>query len=213
MPLCGKPLINWSIEQGLQCSFVDDLIVSTDCEDIASVALEAGAQVPFMRPKNLALDTSSSIDAIIHAINYLGDLGRRYKYVLLLEPTSPLREVADLEDAFKLMTFNNLEALVSVSEGTNYHPNFMFAINNKNLMTPFLKGDYCNGVRRQDLDPCFYIEGSIYMSTIEALRKYHGFYHSSTYAYVLSKWKSLEIDDMEDFMMVEALIGSKKFLH
>ena len=208
-PLCGKPLINWSIEQGLQCSFVTDLIVSTDCEDIASVAIKAGAEVPFLRPKALASDTSSSIDAIMHAIDYLDGFGRTYDYVLLLEPTSPLREVKDLEESFRLIINKDLESLVSVSEATTHHPNFMFTINDNHCMVPYLNDQNCNGLRRQDLDPCYFLDGSIYLSSIESLKNNCGFYHSSTYAFILSKWKSLEIDDLDDFLMVEALMTHK----
>ena len=208
-PLCGKPLINWSIDQGLQCSFVNDLIVSTDCQDIASVAIKAGAEVPFLRPKALALDTSSSIDAIIHAIDYLDDFGRTYDYVLLLEPTSPLRQVKDLEESFNLITKQEFESLVSVSEATTHHPNFMFTINDNHCIVPYSNGQSCNGLRRQDLQPCYFLDGSIYLSSIKSLKHNGGFYHSSTYAYVLSKWKSLEIDDLDDFLMVEALMKHK----
>ena len=208
-PLCGKPLINWSIDQGLQCSFVKDLIVSTDCEDIASVAIDAGAEVPFLRPKDLASDTSSSIDAIIHAIDYLYGFGRTYDYVLLLEPTSPLREVKDLEESFSLMINNDLESLVSVSEATTHHPNFMFTINSNHCMVPYLNDQDSNGLRRQDLEPCYFLDGSIYLSAIKSLKSNCGFYHRNTYAFVLPKWKSLEIDDLDDFLMVEALMRCK----
>ena len=207
--LCGKPLINWTIEQGLQCSFVTDLIVSTDCEILASVASKAGAEVPFLRPLNLALDTSSSIDSIIHAIDYLDGLGRTYNYVLLLEPTSPLREVNDLEESFSLMINNNLESLVSVSEATTNHPNYMFTINDNHRMVPFSNNQNSNGLRRQDLEPCFFLDGSIYFSTTKSLINNSGFYHKNTYAFVLPKWKSLEIDDFDDFLMVEALMMHK----
>ena len=208
-PLCGKPLINWSIEQGLQCSFVNDLIVSTDCEAIASVAIEAGAEVPFLRPKALASDTSSSIDAIIHAIDYLDGLGRKYDYLLLLEPTSPLREIKDLEEAFRLIINKNLDSLVSVSEATTHHPRFMFTINHNSCMVPYLNDQNCNSLRRQDLEPCYFLDGSIYLSSIKSLKNYRGFYHANTYAHVLPKWKSLEIDDVDDFLMVEALMSHK----
>ena len=85
----------------------------------------------------------------------------------------------------------------------------MFTINDNHCMVPYLNDQNCNSLRRQDLEPCYFLDGSIYLSSIESLKNNCGFYHSRTYGFVLPKWKSLEIDDLDDFLMVEALMMHK----
>ena len=97
-PLCGKPLIAWSIEAGLASQYIDEVMVSTDSEEIANIAREFGASVPFLRPVELASDTATTLDAVKHVIEYYeNECNRYFDYIVLLEPTSPLREKDDLD--------------------------------------------------------------------------------------------------------------------
>lgn len=203
-PLCGRPLIKWSIDTALACTEIDAVVVSTDDEQIAAVATAAGAEVPFLRPPALAGDTASSIDVVIHVLDFLESNGRVFDIVLLLEPTSPLREVADIQVALRRMVDTGAAAIVSVCRAESTHPAFMFRTNAQGRLEPFMFA-FPAGIRRQEIEPLFYLDGSLYASTVEALRKQRSFYHEDTLAYEVSKWKALEIDDIDDFEMVEAI--------
>lgn len=207
--LCGRPLIQWSIDTALACKEIDAVVVSTDDAQIAAVAVTAGAEVPFLRPPALAGDTASSIDVVIHALDFLESKGRVFDIVLLLEPTSPLREVADIQVALQRMVDTGAAAIVSVCRAESTHPAFMFRTTGQGRLEPFMSASP-TGVRRQEIEPLFYLEGTLYASTVEAIRERRSFYHEDTLAYEVAKWKALEIDDIEDFQMVEALAKYKE---
>ena len=202
--LCGRPLIQWTIDTALACKEIDAVVVSTDDEQIAAVAAAAGAEVPFVRPKELSGDTASSIDVVIHALDYLESTGRVFDIVVMLEPTSPLREVVDIQAALKRMEETGAVAIVSVCLAESTHPVFMFRRNEQGRLVPYLSVAP-NGIRRQEIEPMFYLDGTLYASTVEAIRERRAFYHEDTLAYEVAKWKALEIDDIEDFQMVEAI--------
>ena len=207
--LCGRPLIQWSIDTALACKEIDAVVVSTDDEQIAWVAAAAGAEVPFLRPPALADDTASSTNVVIHALDFLESKGRVFDIVLLLEPTSPLREVADIQVALQRMVDTKAAAIVSVCRAESTHPAFMFRSNEESRLEPFLSTSP-TGLRRQEIEPLFYLDGTLYASTVEALRQQRSFYHEDTLAYEVAKWKALEIDDIEDFQMVEAIAKYKE---
>lgn len=207
-PLLGKPLIAWSIEAGLRASSADALVVSTDDEAIAQAARDAGARVPFMRPAELARDTASSIDVVLHAIDWLAATGEYYDVVVLLEPTSPLRDSVDIEAALDLMIGHDAGAVVSVCRAESIHPAFMYRRDANGRLQPFLERQP-TGLRRQEIEPLYFLEGTVYTSRIDVLRARRSFYHEDTVGYEVPRWKSLEIDELDDFLMVEALLKHK----
>jgi CMP-N,N'-diacetyllegionaminic acid synthase len=207
--LVGKPLIAWSIDAGIKAPSLDSIVVSTDDEAIAEEARRAGARVPFLRPKELASDTASSIDVILHVLDCLADSGEHYDVVVLLEPTSPLRDSSDIEAALDMMVRKNARAVVSVCRAETTHPAFMYRKSEHDRLQPFLERQP-TGLRRQDIEPVYFLEGTVYASLIEVLRERRSFYHDDTVAYEVAKWKSLEIDDLDDFLMVEALLQHKR---
>jgi CMP-N,N'-diacetyllegionaminic acid synthase len=209
--LLGKPLIAWSIEAGLSAPSTDELVVSTDDEGIAQVARAAGARVPFMRPAELAGDNASSIDVVLHAINWLTAADEHYDVVVLLEPTSPLRESVDIEAALELMAEQHAGAVVSVCRAESLHPAFMYRRNADGRLQPFLERQP-TGLRRQEIEPLYFLEGTVYASRIDVLRARRSFYHADTVGYEVPRWKSLEIDELDDFLMVEALLKHKEEL-
>ena len=152
-------------------------MVSTDCKYIARIANQFGCTVPFIRPADLASDTASSVDVIKHAINfYQNKLSRSFDYVVLLEPTSPLRTSDDVDDAI-IRLVENLLATSVVGICKTESQNF---------------------------------EGSVYVSEISTLLEKGSFYHDQTLGYEFPKWKSFEIDDLDDFIIVEALMSHKR---
>lgn len=114
--LNGKPLIAYSIEAGLKSKYIDKVVVTTDGEEIAREAIKYGAEVPFLRPEYLSSDNAKTIDAVIHCIEEMEKLGEKYDYVVLLQPTQPLRQSWHIDEAIELILEKNEEALVSVSK-------------------------------------------------------------------------------------------------
>lgn len=207
-PLCGKPLIAWSVAAGKAAPSLDAVVVSTDDEAIAAAARAAGAEVPFMRPAELAGDTASSIDVVLHVIDALAAAGRSFDIVVLLEPTSPLREAADIEKGLALLLESGAGSVVGVCRAESAHPAFMYRQDDKRRLRPFMDRQP-TGLRRQEIETLFFLEGTLYASHIDVLRSTRSFYHDDTVGYEVPKWKSLEIDDIDDFLMVEALAKHK----
>lgn len=207
-PLCGKPLIAWSIEAGKAAPSLDAIVVSTDDEAIADAARRAGGEVPFMRPASLAGDTASSIDVVLHAIDWLAAAGRKFDIVVLLEPTSPLRAPEDIELGLARLIESGAGSVVSVCRAEGEHPAFMFRQGEDLRLHPFMERQP-TGLRRQEVEAMYFLEGTLYASRVEVLRAKRSFYHEDTIGYQVPKWKSLEIDDIDDFLMVEALAVHK----
>lgn len=208
-PVAGKPLLVWSIEAARQCTFVDTIVVSTDADEIAAVGRAAGAEVPFLRPAELSGDTASSIDVLLHCVDHYADSGRRFDIVALFEPTSPLREASDAVEALKLLTSNpKAESVVSVCHAEGGHPAFLYSLQKDHNLQP-LSPDAGKHLRRQDLSPVFYPEGTMYVSYTDALRRRRSFYHESTYAFTVPRWKAIEVDELHDLICVDALLRNR----
>jgi CMP-N,N'-diacetyllegionaminic acid synthase len=207
--LNGVPLIAWSINIAKKCKFIDEIIVSTDSVKISKIAKKYGAKVPFLRPKKFATDKSSSFSVIKHAIDFYKKKKVFFDYILLLEPTSPFRSLNDLNKFIIKIFKNKIESMVTVTKVEKNHPLFLYYINKKNILIPYIKNLQRLYIRRQDLKPLFYLEGSIYMSKISILLKHKSFYHKKTQAFQIEKMKSLEIDDIDDFNL--AKFYAKKF--
>ena len=206
--LCGKPLIAWTIETARATRCLDAVVVSTDDKAIGSLAKQYGAEVPFIRPPELASDTASSSDVVEHAIDFLAATGRTFDIVVLLEPTSPLRESSDIDEAVARLVESGAGSIVSVCRAETTHPAFMYRLDAGAYLRPFLARQP-DGLRRQELESVYFLDGTIYASHINVLRDRRSFYHDDTIAHEVPKWKSIEIDDMEDFIMVEAIVRHK----
>ena len=210
--LCGKPLIAWSIETALNSDFLDEIVVSTDDQKIAKIARDYGGNVPFIRPKNLAQDETPSSDVIEHCINYYqNDVGKKFDYIVLLEPTSPLREVSDINLAIKKLIDSDGTALVGICKSEAQHPVFSSKVNKKGYLCSFNSGEF-KPLRRQELDTIFFFEGTIYISDTNKFLREKTFYHNETIGYEVPKWKSLEVDDMDDWVMIEAIMKYKNYI-
>lgn len=205
--LLGKPLITWTIEQALASKYLDRVVVSTDDKEIAEVSKKYGAKVPFMRPKELSADASPTSDVILHALNWFQKREENYDYVVLLESTSPLRETNDIDECVKLLIDNeSAKSIVSVSKLESAHPEFNVVIDKKSGFIEKLDGTTKFQVlRRQDLPDIYFFDGTIYISEVKAFFKNQTFYHNRTLAYIIPRWKSIEVDEIFDFICVEAI--------
>lgn len=207
-PLLDKPLIAWTIEEAKKSKYIDTLIVSTDDEEIAEVSKIYNADVPFLRPADLAADSSATIDVLIHALDWFRKRGNRFDYLVLLEPTSPLREAKDIDICIeKLLAHKSAISIVSVALIEQGHPEYNVIIDDKTGLVKKIGGaTNFNILRRQDLSNIYFFDGTIYISEVEGLFLKKTFYHELTMSYIVPKWKSYEVDDFVDLLCIEAIM-------
>jgi len=212
--LQGKPLLSWPIEAAKASSYVDRVVISTDDVGFSKLALAAGAEVPFLRPAELSTDTAPSISFILHALDTLEANGDTYDYLLLLEPTSPLTEASDIDSALEVLVTrgDDADAIVSVSELVSTHPAFAVRLNDQGLMRPYVAENFSQLPRRQDVEPLYSLDGSLYISTVEALRDRRAFCHDRTISHVMPRYKSFEVDDLVDFICIEAILAQRDII-
>lgn len=204
-PLAGKPLIAWSIEQALACPAIDTTLVSTDDEGIAEVARQHGAAVPFMRPDELAQDSSPTEPVMLHALDWYAAQGKTFDAIILLQPTSPLRFPGTLQGAIDRFEQGDSPSLLGVCE--NHH---FFWRNPERAEALY---DYQNRPRRQDIRPedRWYREnGSIYITRTDAFRRHANRLCDPVSMFVMREEEGWEIDSAADFAVADALV--KHFL-
>lgn len=204
--LCGKPLIAWSIEAGLGSKYIDEVMVTTDSEEIAGVARAFGASVPFLRPPELASDTATSFDAVKHVIEYYDrNLHKHFDYIVLLEPTSPLRDKSDLDGMIEKISSMDSEynAIVSLGE-VHAHPSIMKKIAG-NEIEPYCK-ELVMVTRRQDNDIAYFPYGVAYIVKTKTLLEEKTFYPCKTTYHIIKRYQCYEIDDIYDFLAIENII-------
>lgn len=199
-PLMGKPLIGWSIDAAMQSSYINRIVVSTEDEEIAFVARELGADVPFMRPAELAADDTPGMGPVLHAISQLPD----YEWVLLLQPTSPLRTAEDIDEIWQFCQERSALSAVSISE-VGKHPYWMYTCNTAHHLEPFSKGR-SDVTRRQDLPPAYALNGALYLARTDWLLERQNFIGPETLGYIMPPERSVDLDILQDWRWVEFLI-------
>lgn len=205
-PLCGKPLIAWSIEAGLASQYIDEVMVTTDGENISHIAKKFGASIPFLRPPELASDTATTFDAVKHAIDfYAQKMHKKFDYIVLLEPTSPLREKDDLDRMLEKLASNDgqYDAIVSLGE-VHEHPSIMKKISGNQIMQ--YNKDLTTTTRRQDNDAAYFPYGVAYIIKRDTLLDEKVFYPKRTTYYLIKRYQCYEIDDIYDFLAIENIM-------
>jgi N-acylneuraminate cytidylyltransferase/CMP-N,N'-diacetyllegionaminic acid synthase len=197
--IAGKPLIVWTIEAALRSSLLDAVVVSTDDPEIAEVARQAGAQVPFMRPSELAQDQTSGLDPVLHALDQLP----QYDSVLLLQPTSPLRNTDDIDACLCLAMRQNAHSVVSVSEADT-HPYWTYRLTKDQALSRFVDAEPI--ARRQDRPQAFELNGALYFADANWLRSSGSLVGTETLAYVMAKERSVDLDTPLDWKLAELLL-------
>lgn len=201
-PLAGEPLIKYSIDAAKQSKYIDYVLVSTDDEEIAQVSKACGAEVPFLRPPELASDTAKTIDAVLHAIETLRKAGETFDSLVLLQPTSPLRTAEDINKAIEAFYQANRQPVVSVSEVSD-HPILIRTIEQTpegERLKPLLEGS--STVRRQDMPPFYRVNGSIYINPVEGISPTTSF-NDNPIPFVMEKDHSIDIDEPIDLLIAE----------
>lgn len=201
--LCGKPLIAYSINSALGSVYVDDIVVTTDSIQIAEIARKYGAEVPFMRPKQLAEDNSKTIDAVIHAIEELKKRGRAYDCVVLLQATQPLRTSDDIDSAIEEYYKRGEKGLVSVSVVED-NPILIRTLNENQELSPMLP--VSSTCRRQDMPTYYKVNGCIYINKVSDLNINTSF-NDNRVPYIMPAERSVDIDEMKDIQLAKYYIS------
>lgn len=200
--LAGKSLIAYSIEAAKNSKYIDSIVATTDSEKIAEVAKKYGARVPFLRPPELAGDTSKTIDAVLHAIKTLKSMGENYDTLVLLQPTQPLRTTDDIDRAIELYYENGENGLVSISP-VNDSPLLIRSIGADGKLVNLLSQN--STCRRQDMPNYYKVNGCIYINKIDEINENTSF-NDNKVPFIMDKEHSIDIDELSDLWMAECYL-------
>lgn len=201
--LNGKPMIAYTIEAAKSSNIFNDILVSTDSQDYAEISIKYGAIVPFLRPNSLSQDETKTKDVIEYTIKELKSRGKEYDYFMILQPTSPLRKDTDIVRALELMIEKNANSVVSVCK-SEHSPLYMNTLDKSMSMDNFLSESV--KTRRQETPTYYRLNGAIYISKVDYFLRYKNLYKENSYAYVMDKGTSIDVDDEFDFKLAEYLL-------
>ena len=204
-PMNGKPLIAYTIEAALKSKYIDRVILSTDDEDIARIAAEYGAEIPFMRPVELASDNAMAVDNYIYTINRLEkESGEKIDSFVVLQPTSPLRLSEDIDGAVELFMEKKADSVISYCKEA--HPVYWHKkLDEEGRLLNLFESSIAN---RQDFPVTYYPNGAVYVFSTDLIRS-RQYYSNKTYAFIMPRTRSVDIDFIEDFEYAEFLLNRK----
>lgn len=203
--LCGRPLMYYTIKSAIDSDCFDEIMVSTDSKKYADIAINCGAKVPFLRSKINSSDGASSWNTVREVLIEYKKIGKEFDYVALLQPTSPLRTSEDIKAAFELLCKDVVKSVVSVCE-VDHPVQWCFKLPNDASMEEMAKSPY-NYVRRQELEVYYRENGAIYIVPCRnILKENYNFYSDNCYAYVMSREKSIDIDDRLDLEIARVMM-------
>ncbi len=199
LDLCGKPLIAYTIEAGFKSEYVDAVVVSSDNEDILRISQKLGAQT-IKRPHVLASDTATTYDTVKHVIENI----EKYDYIVLLQPTSPLRNEKHIDEAIELLEEKKADAIISVCE-MEHSPLWSNTLPKDGNMGGFLSNKIVNK-RSQDLEKHYRLNGAIYICGTDRLLENKSFFlKNNIFAYKMARKSSIDIDEEIDFKVAQIL--------
>jgi CMP-N-acetylneuraminic acid synthetase len=205
LPLHGMPLVEWTLQAAKQSKAITNAVLSTDCPKMQELALKQGIQAPFLRPEQLANDKATSVSVVRHAIEFYRRLGREFDYVMLLQPTSPMRSATHIDEAFDKLQQCKGDAMISVCE-TEHSPIWCGQLGANQSMDGFLDSRYLNA-RSQDLPTFYRLNGAIYIAKTAQLEKQNSFFlKQGVHAYIMSQEDSVDLDTKLDFKLAELLM-------
>jgi CMP-N,N'-diacetyllegionaminic acid synthase len=197
----GKPLIAWTIEAANNSKYISKTIVSSDDSEIIAISKEWGCEVPFVRPKEISQDDTPGISPVLHAIKELPG----FDYIMLLQPTSPLRTACDIDECIEFCFNQKAICCVSVCE-SNKSPYWAYKLDSKNKLIPLLDNDVIT--RRQDLPKVFALNGALYFCKVSWFMEIESFLTENTIAFHMPYERSLDIDTEFDLKIADLLLGS-----
>ncbi|KKS00012.1 MAG: hypothetical protein UU49_C0001G0012 [Candidatus Magasanikbacteria bacterium GW2011_GWC2_41_17] len=203
----GKPLIAYPIEHALKCSLIDRVIVDTESSRIAKIAKHCGAEVPWLRPAHLAQDASKVIDSIFYLLDRLAkEQDYRPTHIIILQTTSPLREIKDIWDCWKLMKKTAATTVLTVSPT---HPKLYHLSKNQDVV--LVNGSESQSSNTQSWPPAYLLNGcAVYIVKTKALLKEKRVITKRTKAVVCPKWRSVDLDYPEEWVMAEVFYKNKE---
>lgn len=207
-PLLEKPLIYWTLKEAEASRYIDRIVVSTEDEEIAVVAQTYGAEVPFVRPANLASDTVRGVEVIFHALGWFEKHQNVFDLVVLLQPTSPLRVSQDIDSAVELLFAKRARAVVSVSE-SEHHPCYINYLPDNGCMKDFVSYNDRNK-NRQELKPAYRINGAIYLAYWDYIKDNHGFFGEKTFAYIMPEERSVDVDSRVEMELASIMLKQRE---
>ncbi len=204
-PLAGRPLIAWSVAAALDSELLDRVLVSTDDAAIAAAAGAAGAEVPFLRPAELATDGANIVDAVLHALD---SSGTDCDFVVLLQATSPLRLACDIDDCIRLCVERGAPAAATLCEAAK-SPHWMFHLDAAARVRLVIPRDEV-GFLRQALPPAYAANGAVYVARVDWLRRERTFWRQGqTVGLLMPAERSVDIDTLLDFRLAELLMADR----
>ncbi len=203
LDLCGKPLITWTIEAGLSSKYLDEVVVSSDDSEILGIASNLKVR-SIERPPQLASDTSSTFDAVKHTIDNI----ESYDYIVLLQPTSPLRNEVHIDKAIELLVSKDADAVISVCD-MNHNPSWSNTLDESLSMKGFINKNFLNQ-RSQDMKKYYKLNGAIYICKTKKLLEEKSFFlKDNIFAFIMSSKSSVDIDKKEDFEFANLYLSKK----
>lgn len=203
-PVGGLPLLAWTARAALASRYLDQVVVSSEDPEIIAVARDHGCASPFVRPAALAQDETPAVDVALHALEALTT---QFDYLVLLQPTSPLRTAEDIDGALAICEHRGAPACVSVTLARE-HPNWMYHLGEDGCLMPLL-GDAAPAARRQDLPTLYLLNGAIYVTRRDWLRQQRSFVGQGTLAYPMPWGRSVDIDTEEDLRYLDFLLAQR----
>lgn len=205
--LCGKPLIKYTIDAAIKSKQFEELIVSTEDEEIATIAKHIGASVPFLRPLHLAADNTPTIDIVIDILNTYKDRGKYFDVICLLQPTNPLRSIHSIKKSINDFYVSGADSLISVREVPHkYNPHWLFTEAKDSRYLSIATGEKNIIPRRQELPKAYYRDGSIYLTKSSILLEKKSLYGEKISFINMKNENYINIDTMEDWAEAERLL-------
>lgn len=203
--LSGKPLVAYSIEAALESEQFETVMVSTDSPAYADICKRYGASVPFLRSEKNSSDTASSWDMVEEVLLGYQRNGQDFDTFMLLQPTSPLRSADDIREAYRKMNEMEANSIVSLCE-VDHSPLQCNVLPSTFSLEGFVRKEVL-GKRRQDIPTYYRFNGAIYLAKVKYFMENHDIYRNGSYAYIMNKFRSIDIDDDLDFTMAEVLMS------
>jgi CMP-N-acetylneuraminic acid synthetase len=210
-PLGGKPLLQYSAESALAARRLARVVLSTDDEEIAKIGLECGLEVPFLRPAELAEDTTPTLPVVQHAIRWLESEGERFDAVCLLQPTNPFRRAEHIDDCIDLLEKSGADSAVSLLPvPAEYNPHWVYFQDEEGSLR-LSTGEETPIPRRQALPPAFHREGSVYVTRRSVVMDENSLYGKRVVGYLMEADSSVNIDNQEDWERAVRMLSSRSF--
>ena len=200
--LIGKPMIAYSIEEALKSKHITEVVISTDCKEIEEVAVKYGAKSPFLRPEHLATDNAKAVDNYIYVIDRINkEFGYDVKDFVVLQPTSPLRKVEDIDGSIELFKGKNADSVISFTE--EHHPiEWHKYITDEGKFENIFEERLIN---RQEIKKSYFPNGAVFVFDYELIKQ-GKYYSDNSYAYIMPRFRSVDVDTIEDFKYIEFLM-------